>query len=70
MATTNRDLAEEVKAGRFRTDLFYRLNILKMGLPPLRERMSDIPLLANHFLGKHGEKGVPPVRDITREAIV
>jgi len=69
VATTNRDLAEEVKAGRFRTDLFYRLNILKMGLPPLRERMSDIPLLANHFLGKHGEKGVPPVRDITREAM-
>lgn len=69
VATTNRDLAAEVRAGRFRSDLFYRLNILKMGLPPLRERMSDIPLLANHFLGKHGEKGVPPVREITREAM-
>jgi DNA-binding NtrC family response regulator len=69
VATTNRDLAAEVREGRFRSDLFYRLNILKMGLPPLRERMSDIPLLANHFLGKHGEKGVPPVREITREAM-
>jgi DNA-binding NtrC family response regulator len=69
VATTNRDLGAEVREGRFRSDLFYRLNILKMNLPPLRERMSDIPLLANHFLGKHGEKGVPPVREITREAM-
>ena len=69
ITTTNRDLAAEVKAGRFRPDLFYRLNILKMEMPPLRERMSDIPLLASHFLRKHGEKGVPPVGEITREAM-
>lgn len=69
VATSNRDLAVEVKEGRFRPDLFYRLNVVKMALPPLRERMSDIPLIAEHFLGKHGEKGVPPVREITREAM-
>ena len=69
IAATNRDLEEAVKDGRFRADLFYRLNILKVALPPLRERISDIPALAEHFLGKHGEKGYPPVREITREAL-
>ncbi len=69
IAATNRDLEEEVRIGRFRADLFYRLNILKLSLPPLRERISDIPALADYFLAKHGEKGVPPVRAITREAM-
>jgi transcriptional regulator with PAS, ATPase and Fis domain len=69
VAATNRDLEDAVKAGRFRADLFYRLNILKLSLPSLRERISDIPALAEYFLGKHGEKGVPPVREITREAM-
>ncbi len=69
IAATNRDLEEEVRQGRFRADLFYRLNILKLSLPPLRDRISDIPALAGHFLAKHGEKGVPPVREITKEAM-
>jgi len=69
VAATNQDLEEAVKAGKFRADLFYRLNILKLSVPPLRERLSDIPALARHFLAKHGEKGVPPVREISREAM-
>ncbi|MBP2673272.1 MAG: response regulator with CheY-like receiver, AAA-type ATPase, and DNA-binding domain [Deltaproteobacteria bacterium] len=69
VAATNRDLEEAVREGRFRPDLFYRLNIVKLNLPPLRDRISDIPVLAEHFLGKHGEKGVPPVREISKEAM-
>ena len=53
VAATHRDLREEVKAGRFREDLFYRLNVLAIVLPPLRERPEDVPLLAAHFLEKH-----------------
>jgi len=69
VAASNRDLEKEVREGRFRADLFYRLNILSLNLPPLRERISDIPALAQHLLAKHGEKGVPPVRKIAKEAM-
>jgi DNA-binding NtrC family response regulator len=55
LAATNRNLEEEVEAGRFRRDLFYRLNVISIEIPPLRERREDIPLLANFFLNKYGE---------------
>jgi two-component system response regulator PilR (NtrC family)/two-component system response regulator HydG len=62
LAATNRDLEQEVKLGRFRDDLFWRLNVLTIHVPPLRERPGDIPLLAEHFLGRAAEEGRIPAR--------
>jgi two-component system response regulator HydG len=56
LAATNRNLEEEVKEGKFREDLFYRLNVVTLRIPPLRERQDDIPLLAQHFIEKYAKK--------------
>jgi DNA-binding NtrC family response regulator len=68
IAATNRSLQRMVKEGKFRADLYYRLNVVKIELPPLQERPEDIPLLATHFARKYARPGQPP-KQLTPEAM-
>ena len=69
IATTNRDLKAEAEAGRFRTDLFYRLNVLPIKTPPLRERVEDIPILVQHFARRAAEELGVTVSGVASETI-
>jgi two-component system, NtrC family, response regulator HydG len=69
IAATHRDLPKLVKTGKFREDLFYRLNVIAIPLPPLRERIEDVPLLAHHFLRRYADRLGKRVRTLSPEAI-
>ena len=69
IAATNVDLKQEMEEGRFREDLFYRLHVIAIHLPPLRDRKSDIPLLVQHFLKKYAEENERPVLEVLPETL-
>jgi formate hydrogenlyase transcriptional activator len=69
IAASNRDLRNELQSGRFRSDLFYRLNVFPIILPPMRERIDDIPILASFFMHKYAQKTGKKIRSISTEVI-
>ena len=69
ITATNKDIKEEVVKERFREDLYYRLNVVKIKLPPLRERMDDLPLLVTHFIEKFKQETGKEISDLSREAM-
>ncbi len=69
LAATNRDLEEAIAGGQFRRDLFYRLNVVSLAMPPLRERRADIPLLANWFIRRHAVKAKRPLSGFSSDAL-
>lgn len=69
IAATNRDLDEEMRAGRFREDLFWRLNVVNIHIPRLRDRLEDVPLLAEHFLNRFRQKNRRDIQGISRDAM-
>ena len=69
IAATNVDLKQQVKEGKFREDLFYRLNVITIDLPPLRQRKNDIPMLAEHFISKFARENDKPPLHVTPEAL-
>jgi two-component system response regulator HydG len=69
LAATNRDLEEEIKRGNFRSDLFYRLNVIAIHLPPLRERRDDIPVLTDLFLHRSAQARNEPVKHVSPDAL-
>ena len=69
LSATNRDIEASLERDEFRSDLFYRLNVITIRIPPLRSRMDDIPLLANHYLAHFREKNKKDIREIEQEAM-